>query len=54
MQKKRIITGWRQVAHRKTGLAPAPQSKPAPKPAAERVADERWETEGGHVEVPGK
>ena len=54
MQKKRVITGWRQVTQRKTGLSP-PKSKAVPaKPVAERVADERWETEGGHLETPAK
>jgi hypothetical protein len=55
MQKKRLITGWRQVTRPKPALSPAPQGKPASnKPVAERAADERWETEGGHVETTGK
>ena len=51
MEKKRVrlITGWRQAA-RPPGLwkrRPLPAA--IPKPPAERLSDERWETDGGHV-----
>jgi hypothetical protein len=57
MQKKRarVITGWRQVTHPRSGLwKPRPLPAAAPKPAAERLSDERWETDGGHLTDPAK
>lgn len=62
MEKKRgrVITGWRHVAHSKTGLSksrfPAVQGgKAEPRVAvAEKAANEAWDTEGGHFAEPAK
>ena len=64
MEKKRgrVITGWRQVAHSKTGLSKSrfsstKQGKPESEPrvaVVEKAANEAWDTEGGHFAEPAK
>jgi hypothetical protein len=56
MQKKRVITGWRQVPVTKPR---ASRVRPVPAPVAgvpqpgvakpDPAANERWEAEGGHL-----
>jgi hypothetical protein len=64
MEKKRsrLIAGWRQVARAKPGPSrprylPLAQANAASKPriaAPDAAANERWETEGGHLVTPAK
>jgi hypothetical protein len=64
MEKKRgrVITGWRQVGHGKTGLSKprfsaVQRGKTELQPrvaVAEKAANEAWDTEGGHFAEPAK
>jgi hypothetical protein len=64
MEKKRgrVIAGWRQVARAKPGpsrprYSPLAQAKAASEPriaVPDAAANERWETEGGHLVTPAK
>jgi hypothetical protein len=61
MEKKRgrVITGWRQVAHSKSGLSKSrfsssKQGKAESVAVVEKAANEAWDTEGGHVAEPAK
>jgi len=56
-KRTRLISGWRQVTATKADLSgkkhssgPAPTLKtPPPATVGEKVAGERWDSEGGHA-----